>query len=170
MDQESKPIVGFYQPMLTACFVKDDDLFLQGFHRLEGRHYMVLYSYKTRQFLQELQTVDLPETTKLNFPLRSFYNSELDEVYTFYRQGHAVCQGGHPNAQKRVEKITNADLGQMVLVYEKALISRSSNSMIFFKKAKLPTDEDDEPAKWHQYCELNDKRGTLFFIRGNIRI
>lgn len=170
MDQESKPIVGFYQPMLTACFVKDDDLFLQGFHRLTGRHYVVLYSYKTRQFLQEMQTLDIPGTTKLNFPLRSFYSSELDEVYTFYRQGDAVCQQGHVNAKARVEKITNADLGQMVLVYEKALISRSSNSMIFFKKEKLPTDDEDEPAKWRQYAKLDDKRGTLFFIRGNIRI
>ena len=28
IDDESKPIVGFYQPMLTACFVKDDDIFI----------------------------------------------------------------------------------------------------------------------------------------------
>lgn len=81
-----------------------------------------------------------------------------------------MCQDGSPNAPKRVEKITDADLGQMVLVYEKALISRSSNSMIFFKKEKLPTDEDGEPAKWRRYATLDDKRGTLFFIRGNIRI
>ena len=170
MDEESKPIVGFYQPMLTACFVKDDDLFLHGFHRLHGRHCMVLYSYKTQQLLQRVQTATLPESTKLNFPVRSFYSSELDEVYTFYRQGHAVSQSGQVNSPKHVDKITSADLGQMVLVYEKALVSRSSNSMIFFKKQKLPTDEDDEPAKWRQYCKLDDMRGTLFFIRGNIRI
>ena len=68
-----------------------------------------------------------------------------------------------------VQKITEADLGQMVLVYERALISRSSNSMIFFKKCKDDKDPD-APAIWRQYCTLDNKRGTLFFIRGNIRI
>ena len=28
IDDESKPIVGFYQPMMTAAFIKNDDLFI----------------------------------------------------------------------------------------------------------------------------------------------
>lgn len=96
-----------------------------------------------------MQAIDLPGTTQLNFPLKSFYCAELDEVYTFYRQGHAVQQTGEPNSPIEADVITSADLGQMVLVYDKALISRSSNSMIFFKKEKLPDDDEDEPAKWN---------------------
>jgi hypothetical protein len=31
------------------------------------------------------------------------------------------------------EKITDADLGNMYLLYEEALVTRSSNSILFFK-------------------------------------
>ena len=51
----------------------------------------------------------------------------------------------------------------MFLVYEKALVVRSSGSMLFFKKC-LETD------KWILYHEKQNMRGQIFFIRGNIRI
>jgi len=53
----------------------------------------------------------------------------------------------------------------MFIVFDKALIVRSSNSMIFFKK-----DIVDEEVKWIQYHKLDNMRGNIFFIRGNIRI
>lgn len=33
LDKSSKPIVGFNQPMVTACFIKNDDIFISAFHR-----------------------------------------------------------------------------------------------------------------------------------------
>ena len=51
----------------------------------------------------------------------------------------------------------------MFLVFEKALIVRSSNSMIFFKK-------DEKLEKWVQYHKIDNMRGNIFFIRGNWRI
>ena len=33
IDDGSRPIFGFFQPMVTATFVKNDDLFINVFHR-----------------------------------------------------------------------------------------------------------------------------------------
>lgn len=49
----------------------------------------------------------------------------------------------------------------MYLIFDHALIVRSSNSILFFKKIE---------GNWSQYHKIDNMRGTLFFIRGNIRI
>lgn len=51
----------------------------------------------------------------------------------------------------------------MFLIFEKALICRSSNSMIFFKLS-------EETGRWVEYHKFEDMRGQVYFIRGNIRI
>lgn len=54
----------------------------------------------------------------------------------------------------------------MYLVFEQALVTRSSSSILFFKKM---ANEDGE-VLWTQYHELADTRGQIYFIKGNIRI
>lgn len=51
----------------------------------------------------------------------------------------------------------------MFLLFEEALAVRSSNSILFFKK-------DPETLKWVEYHKIDDMRGTIYFIKGNIRI
>ena len=55
------------------------------------------------------------------------------------------------------------DLGQMFLVFEKALIVRSTSGMLFFKI-------NSETGLWTKYHTIDDMRGTVFFTKGNIRI
>ena len=62
--------------------------------------------------------------------------------------------------------MTDLDLGQMVLIYDQALVARSSGSIIFFK---LEFDEDLERKKWVQYHEEH-VRGLIYYTKGNIRI
>jgi len=47
IDKKSRPIMGLFNPMITACFVKDEDLFVSVFHRMESLQYNVIYSCKT---------------------------------------------------------------------------------------------------------------------------
>ena len=61
-----------------------------------------------------------------------------------------------------MEDITNSDLGSMYLIFDKALIARSSNSILFFKI-------DEETGLWTQYHQIDKMRGQIFFIKGNIR-
>lgn len=53
----------------------------------------------------------------------------------------------------------------MYLVYNKVLVARSSQEIVFFK---IFTDEDGK-REWKQFHTL-DKKGFLYFIKGNIRI
>ena len=62
--------------------------------------------------------------------------------------------------------MTEMDLGQMILVYNSALIARSSSDILFFKIEK---DEDTEEKVWRQY-KVIEKRGFIYYIKGNIRI
>lgn len=70
----------------------------------------------------------------------------------------------------KFEKITDKDLGNMYLLFDEALVVRSSSSILFFKINH--GDDSGEPGTglWEQYHELPDMRGNIYFIRGNIRI
>jgi hypothetical protein len=64
------------------------------------------------------------------------------------------------------EKIYDKDLGQMFLVYGKALVVRSSSQVLFFK---LVYDDFLMTWNWKIYHELNI-RGFIYYIKGNVRI
>ena len=59
------------------------------------------------------------------------------------------------------------DLGQMYLVYNRALIARSSSDVLFFRIEK--DEEDNSKDVWKQYNMIM-KRGFIYYIKGNIRI
>ena len=46
VEPESKPIFGFFYPMVTACFVKDDNIFISAYLRESFTQYNSIYSYK----------------------------------------------------------------------------------------------------------------------------
>ena len=106
------------------------------------------------------------DCTTRNFPIKSFYSEDSGNCYTFYRQGHCITVDPRDadNADKvKLEKITEADLGNMYLLFEKALVTRSSSSILFFKI-------DPETGLWKQYHKFENMRGQIYFIRGNVRI
>ena len=101
--------------------------------------------------------------TVRNFPVKSFYSPVLKKCLTFYRQGYCFMVNSKRTNETQIEKITDVDLGNMYLLYDQALIVRSSSSILFFKI-------DEETQKWTKYCEKKDMRGQIYFIRGNVRI
>ena len=53
----------------------------------------------------------------------------------------------------------------MYLVYNAALIARSSSDILFFK-----IEKDEEGVRvWKQYKQI-ERRGFIYYIRGNVRI
>lgn len=54
----------------------------------------------------------------------------------------------------------------MCLIYNSALVARSSSDILFFK---IVVDEDTEQRKWKQYNVIN-VRGFIYYIKGNVRI
>lgn len=117
-----------------------------------------------------ISTVDFPQISQRNFPIKSFYSEETQEIYTFYRQGivFTVNLSDNGNREQRLnemmenDKKTTNELGPMYLLFDKALVTQSSGSILFFKK--------DETGMWSLYDKLEKMRGQIFFIKGNIRI
>ena len=68
-----------------------------------------------------------------NFPIKSFYSAVTLSCHTFYRQGQLVTATAAKPDDVSQEQITKNDLGNMYLVYDQALVVRSSNSILFFK-------------------------------------
>ena len=94
----------------------------------------------------------IPNCTLINFPIKSFYSLESKKVYIFYRQGHGCTIDGDNPSDFKVEKITDNDLGTMYLLFDQALIVRSSSSILFFKI-------DEETGLWKQYHKFDNMRG-----------
>ena len=105
---------------------------------------------------------EIKNCTFLNFPIKTFYSAVHNNCYTFYRQGHAFTMEAQDPKNCHCEKITDADLGSMYLLFDQALIVRSSSSILFFKI-------DQETKLWTQYHKIPKMRGNIFFIKGNVR-
>ena len=58
------------------------------------------------------------------------------------------------------------DLGQMYLVYNTALMARSSSDILMFKIEK---DEETGVRHWILYNSI-ESRGSISYIKGNVRI
>ena len=44
IDDKSKPITGFWEPLITVSFLADNSLFVSCYHRMEMKNYMFIYS------------------------------------------------------------------------------------------------------------------------------
>lgn len=95
--------------------------------------YHFTYNIKAKQMAGTPIVTKIPNCTSMNFPLKSFYSSITGNCLTFYRQGQCFTVKADDINQCKVEKITEADLGNMYLVFEQALVVRSSSSIMFFK-------------------------------------
>lgn len=88
IDDESKPISGFWEPLITVSFLPDNDnLFVSCYHRINMVNYSFVYDYKAGQLVSEVSWYQFEDCSQTNFPIKSFYNYELNVVYVFFRQG-----------------------------------------------------------------------------------
>lgn len=170
LDKKAKPIEGFWEPGMVCSFVPGAEgntqegttLFIAIFHRFECKQYHFNYSLKEKKKIGEITEIEMKECTFLNFPIKSFYSPFYNNIFVFYRQGQCITIDPAQPKTCNVEKITEADFGSMFLLFDKALIVRSSSSIMFFKI-------DAETNQWVNYHTLPKMRGDIFFIKGNIR-
>jgi hypothetical protein len=92
IDEGSKPIVGFFQPMITCCFIQEDLIYFTVHHRVTSMCYNFIYSHATDSVLSRVGETRIKHSTLVNFPNKSFYNSIDNEIYTFYRQGQCITR------------------------------------------------------------------------------
>ena len=106
---------------------------------------------------------EVQDCTDMNFPMKSFYNEINNQVYTFYRQGNSSTVDVANPQQVITSKLDIDDMGSMYLLFDRALVTRSSNSIRFFKI-------DEETGKWVQYQIIENMRGMIYYTKGNVRI
>jgi hypothetical protein len=163
IDEQSTPITGFMEPLITTCFIKNREVFVQAYHRIEKKHYHFIYDYGLKQVLNQTTASELKDCSTINFPVKSFYSSITNCVYTFYRQGQCITTNALNPSEAKYENLPVNDMGTMYLLFEKALIVRSSSTILFFKI-------DPVSGNWKEYNRLNNMRGEIYFIKGNVRI
>jgi hypothetical protein len=73
-------------------------------------------------------------------------------VYTFYRQGQGVTINAEDPSEFKQERVTTQDMGDMYLLFDEALITRSSSSILFFKI-------HHETGLWTLYHQFDEMRG-----------
>ena len=88
LDEESKPITGFYEPLITVCFLPEDKALIAVYHRLQKKQYHFIYMYKEKKMFETPTVTEIQGTSDTNFPIRSFYSHTRKNCYVFYRQGH----------------------------------------------------------------------------------
>ena len=77
------PISNFPEPFCTSTWCNDTIVYVNVFLNQEQSHYHFFFNIETRE-ITGLQKLKL-ECNDKNFPWKSFYNSDENEVYTFYR-------------------------------------------------------------------------------------
>mmetsp|Transcript_2923 Transcript_2923/g.4511 ORF Transcript_2923/g.4511 Transcript_2923/m.4511 type:complete len:194 (-) Transcript_2923:3193-3774(-) len=155
----------FPDPFITCTFISEDLVFVNLFHNASLTHYHFIYDTANKVLKGSFVKTKL-DCTRKNFTYKCFYNDERNEIYVFYRQGQSFIINADNPSDFVLDKMTDMDLGQMYLVYNNALIARSSGDILFFKIVK---DEDTEERKWVLYNTI-ELRGFIYYIRGNVRI
>jgi hypothetical protein len=120
------------------------------------------------RILGQVQKVSVPNCTQMNFPLRSFYSKVTKDVYTFYRQGHGITVNSLDTSEFEVQKLPLQDMDSTYLIFDEALMTRSSDSIVFYKLCVH--DKDSQEKHWKEYHRLKKMRGQIYFIKGNVRI
>jgi hypothetical protein len=87
IDNLSKPISGFKEPMITVCVLPDENIFVSVYHRVERMQYYFVYSHKEKKVVSKISGIEInhERCSLLNFPIKSFYSAETQNCLTFYR-------------------------------------------------------------------------------------
>jgi hypothetical protein len=139
-DEQSTPIPGQDEPLITCCFINLGELFVSVYHKtlktqvhftykfIEDEVSSELYSQNIEICSECISTVHVP-CSENNFPIKSFYSEENNECYTFFRQGQGFVTTLKDISFFWVQKLSEHAFGSMFMLYGQALITRCSDSM-----------------------------------------
>ena len=85
IDDKSKPLAGFWEPLIVGAFINDDTLFIAAYHRINMRQYHFTYKISSDKFLCKPVVSHIKEASILNFPIKAFYSTVTKDCYVFYR-------------------------------------------------------------------------------------
>ena len=86
LNNHTMPINDFPDPFISCCFVNDTLIFVNLFENAKLLHHHFFYDTEKKAIVGDVKSIPL-ECNKKNFPQKCYYNSDNNEIYTFYRQG-----------------------------------------------------------------------------------
>jgi hypothetical protein len=118
------PINNFPDPFIACSFVTNELLFVNLFHNATLTHHHFFFNTVSRELTSH--TTLVMDCNSKNFPVKCFYNSDNNEIYTFYRQGQSLrvpvkeveSDKNEGKNEFYFQKIYDKDLGLMYLIYE----------------------------------------------------
>jgi len=110
IDDWTMAIQDFPDPYIVCCFVTDEKVFIGFFHNFTLTHYHFIYDIVKREIVGEVVKFQL-DCNKKNFPYKSFYNEDLNEIYLFYRQGQSLIIDAEDPSKYIQNKMTDLDMG-----------------------------------------------------------
>ena len=84
---------GSSNPFINILFLTDTKLFVNLFYNKKLTHYHFIYDLEKRDHQYkdyEVFKYMMTGTSFENFPIKSIYNTETDEIYCFYRLGQII--------------------------------------------------------------------------------
>ena len=100
----------FSEPFMNCCFLDDERLYVCLFYTVSRTHYHFIWNMKSHSMVGQPHSIVLDCSLK-NFPYKSFYNDDKNEIYTIYRQGQSLIINGSDITKVHVDRITELDLG-----------------------------------------------------------
>jgi len=86
LDDTTRPVSALPDPMIETCFLDNNQIFINVFHTKSLCMYHMTYNFLQGKLIGDAVQTQLAYCT-INFPIKSFYDEEKDQVYMFYRQG-----------------------------------------------------------------------------------
>ena len=92
IDDWSMAIEDFPDPFITSCFVSDSSIFVNFFYTYSQMHCHFIWNFEEDMIVGQTEFAELPVMKQMtcnnkNFPVKCFFNSEANEIHSFYRQG-----------------------------------------------------------------------------------
>ena len=141
IDNSTVSINGVHDPIINACFINDENIFVNLFHKSTETNWHFKYSYKERTILGEAVATQL-NCSQLNFPINNFYDFERESVYCFYRHGESITVNLDDLTKVRTQTIVTESLGQMYFIYNEIVVANSSDTVLFFKRVGTRNDDN----------------------------
>jgi hypothetical protein len=91
IENDTLPISGYYAPFATCCFLSDQTVYYNFFRRRQKLHCHFVYNPAEERVAQALVSEKINDCTIKNFPQGTFYDTNKGKIFTFYRQGQALC-------------------------------------------------------------------------------
>jgi hypothetical protein len=99
----------FPDPFITCTFLDSTKIFVNLYHNFDRKHFHFVFDTNVRK-PAGLASFVMDSNLK-NFPYKCFHNPDLNEIYSFYRQGQAIIVNGGNTEQYTVQRMTEFDLG-----------------------------------------------------------